>query len=63
MRITEPPKYYKELIGNYDNVLGFLWEEDFYSPENFFDHVPLTRSGAENYTADLYGKVKELLGI
>lgn len=63
MRITAPPEYYKELIGNYDNVLGFLWEEDFYSPENFFDHVHLNRRGAENYTADLYEKVKKIIGI
>jgi hypothetical protein len=63
MRITQPPEYYKELIGNYDNVLGFLWEEDVYSPENFFDHAHLNRRGADNYTADLYEKVKELLGI
>ena len=45
------------------NVLGFLWEEDFYSPENFFDHVHLNRRGADNYTTDLYGKVKQLIGI
>lgn len=63
MRITESPEYYKELIGNYDNVLGFLWEEDFYSPENFFDHAHLNRRGADNYTTDLYEKVKVILGI
>jgi len=63
MRITDPPEYYKELIKNYDNILGFLWEEDFYLPGNFFDHAYLNRRGSDNYTADLYKKVKMIIGI
>jgi len=63
MQITEPPGYYKELIKNYDNILGFLWEEDFYPSGNFFDHAHLNRRGSDNYKEDLYKKVKIIIGI
>jgi hypothetical protein len=59
----EPPRYYQGLTENYDNVLVFLWKEDFYPPRNFFDHMHLNRDGAEKYTKDLYGKVEKLIGI
>ena len=44
-------------------ILVFLWEEGFYPPGNFFDHVHLNRRGSDNYTADLYEKVKTIIGI